>query len=621
MIAKTHTNWRDAFYITPDAPIYDWLEKNITIPPTFPGNFSGPYRIDLTPYLRGIFEAIRDPKIETITVMKGAQTGLSLLLQGLICWIIVEDPSPVAMFLPTGTLARSISETRLQILIENNPIVRAELHDDPDKFKKLEYITKRCNVMLSGANNATQTSSHPKRWVIVDETDKIPRDGNGEASPIKLAVERAKTFWNKKKIYVSTPTTKSGFIYKSYELGDQRKLFCKCHACGHEQVLRWSIVKFNSDGSNARYTCEECNADWSRIQTIASVNSAVWKPTAENILDTKHASFHLPSFYSRWVDVGELAIEFLQCKDEPKELQNLINSTFAEPFEVIPKKSTEHKTIWALRDMLKYDRGIIPFTSGKCFLVMCVDVQDKYCPFAVWAIGERDHALIDHGNLATPDDVVSHVLEKSYRRGDADVKIKMAVIDTGYRTDEAYEACIKLSRRGIVVVPVKGEKGAITSQSEPIKTQRIGSYPDGKPLPYSDSILLRHVHPRYFHDIAWSLLDPPESKDGKTSADVWLERKVRVYFHGEIDREYSLSITAETLVESEEDRSGRTKMLVKVLRRDNHQFDNFRYSLVARYMLKEDLKPTPVRSNTDKEKAKAGGTFDRIVIDSISLNG
>jgi len=247
--------------------------------------------------------------------------------------------------------------------------------------------------------------------------------------------------------------------------------------------------------------------------------------------------------------------------------------------------------------MHRFPRGRVPF-EGKCFLVLEVDIQNTYLPWAVYAIGPKDHALVDHGNASTADDIVD-ITERIYHRGEEKIPIRMAVIDTGHRTKEAYDLCRIIGRK-MVCVPVKGSTGI--TQADPLRAQRIGAYPDGKPLPANESIVLRHVHPRFFHDVAWAMLEPLESKDGDTLIDVWAKRKTRINFHEEIDREFVNQITAEVLRETEPDKRGRTKLEVHVIRKNNHQFDCFRYSLVARYLLEEDLKEPEKKPEPEEDK-------------------
>jgi phage terminase large subunit GpA-like protein len=306
----------------------------------------------------------------------------------------------------------------------------------------------------------------------------------------------------------------------------------------------------------------------------------------------------------------------MQSKDDPKDLQNLINSTFAEVFEPRPSRQADISAIYKFRDIVKYDRGVIPF-AGKVFLVLVSDVQDKYCPWAVWAVGPKHHALVDHGNAATLDDVVD-LSHRTYRRGEEEHRVRVVGLDTGHRTDEAYAACVEMKRiSGLVVIPIKGDTGAATSQGEPIRVQPIGRYPDGTPLPRHETIQLRHLHPRYFHDIAWDVMEPLEQGKGQTIVEAWEKRRIRLMLHREIDKDFVAQISAEVLVEDE---GGKTT--IKRIRKNNHQFDNFRYSLAIRKLLKNDLdaKETPQEQKaTEQPKPPRQQSHPVIVLENITL--
>ena len=53
--------------------------------------------------------------------------------------------------------------------------------------------------------------------ILLDEIDKYPLWSGKEANPIKLAEERTKNWPIAKIVKVSTPTIKTGAIYKAYE--------------------------------------------------------------------------------------------------------------------------------------------------------------------------------------------------------------------------------------------------------------------------------------------------------------------------------------------------------------------------------------------------------------------
>ena len=235
--------WRRGMEPPPEVSVWQWAEDNVVLSPRQPTAFPGLYRSGLNPYVRGVYDALQDPALHTITVMKGAQTGLTLVAYVFVCYTITQDPAPGLIVMPNEALARSASETRLQPLIEDSPAIAAELMRDPGAFKKLEYRTKRTVWNLVGSNSAAQLASRPVRYLILDEVDKYPQDQKNEASAASLAIQRTKTFFNRKILEISTPTTTSGYINAQYEAGDKRKFFLPCPACGVMQPLSWMQVK------------------------------------------------------------------------------------------------------------------------------------------------------------------------------------------------------------------------------------------------------------------------------------------------------------------------------------------------------------------------------------------
>jgi phage terminase large subunit GpA-like protein len=99
--------------------------------------------------------------------------------------------------------------------------------------------------------------------------DHFRPSAGAEGDPITLARRRTSNFWNRKVVLTSTPTIKGSWrIEAAFAASDQRRFYVPCHACRHEQVLRWSQVAWDKDAdenhlpATARYTCERCGAGW-----------------------------------------------------------------------------------------------------------------------------------------------------------------------------------------------------------------------------------------------------------------------------------------------------------------------------------------------------------------------
>jgi phage terminase large subunit GpA-like protein len=65
----------------PVLPLADWIEANVRFPATVSAT---PGAVRLWAYQRGICDAIDDPAIERVTVIKSARIGYTSLLTGVI---------------------------------------------------------------------------------------------------------------------------------------------------------------------------------------------------------------------------------------------------------------------------------------------------------------------------------------------------------------------------------------------------------------------------------------------------------------------------------------------------------------------------------------------------------
>ena len=66
-----------------------WLENILYLPA---GVASEPGKVRLYPYQRAIADAIADPRIERVSILKSARIGFSTLLVGGIAHYVVRDP-------------------------------------------------------------------------------------------------------------------------------------------------------------------------------------------------------------------------------------------------------------------------------------------------------------------------------------------------------------------------------------------------------------------------------------------------------------------------------------------------------------------------------------------------
>jgi phage terminase large subunit GpA-like protein len=83
----------------PHQSLAAWIEQTVRLPA---GVAAEPCPIiKLYPYQRDILEAIADPKIEHVSVLKSARVGYTALLTSALAHFVVREPSPILVLLPT----------------------------------------------------------------------------------------------------------------------------------------------------------------------------------------------------------------------------------------------------------------------------------------------------------------------------------------------------------------------------------------------------------------------------------------------------------------------------------------------------------------------------------------
>jgi phage terminase large subunit GpA-like protein len=102
----------------------DWMEENIRLPA---GESAVPGPIRLWGYQRGVADAIGDPLIERVTVIKSARIGYTTLLVGALANYVHNDPSSLMCLLPVKDDARNFVVSQVEPVFAESPVVRAKL--------------------------------------------------------------------------------------------------------------------------------------------------------------------------------------------------------------------------------------------------------------------------------------------------------------------------------------------------------------------------------------------------------------------------------------------------------------------------------------------------------------
>lgn len=81
------------------------------------------------PYQKGIMDAITDPKVEQVTLMKSARVGYSKMLNHVIGYHIHQDPCPVMIVQPTIEDAQGYSKEEIAPMLRDTPCLRGVVSD------------------------------------------------------------------------------------------------------------------------------------------------------------------------------------------------------------------------------------------------------------------------------------------------------------------------------------------------------------------------------------------------------------------------------------------------------------------------------------------------------------
>lgn len=318
---------RKALIPPPKIQLSTWMEENIILPE---GNaLAGPLR--LWPYQRGIADAIGDPTIGEVTVVKPVRVGLSLVLTGAIGSYVVNDPSHLILYQPTDDDCRDYVVSDLEPTFAASPALTGVLSEDADAGERNTMLARRFlggSLKVLAAKAPRNFRRHTARVVMMDELDAMPPTTEGP--PAKLGPKRAFSFDDRKIVLCSTPVYVDGPILKAYGRSDQRVFEVPCPHCEWMQEILWQHIKFPDGPESAAYECPQCLRRVEETWKRAMVEAGAWRPTKPEVKG--HAGFRLNTFISqlknaRW---SAIADEFLAAKDDPAELQVVVNTLFGQ---------------------------------------------------------------------------------------------------------------------------------------------------------------------------------------------------------------------------------------------------------------------------------------------------
>lgn len=454
-------------------------------------------------YQDGMMDAVTDPLVTQVSVMKSARVGYTKILDHVIGYYLVHDPSPILVVQPRVEDAEDYSKTEISPMLRDTPVL-AEISGDPKAKSSNQTILKKqflngSNLTLVGANSPGGFRRITCRIIAFDEVDGYPIAGAGvDGDQIALGTKRSETFWNRKIILGSTPTVKGiSRIEKAYAESDQRKYYVPCPHCGEFQTLEWGGpetpygIKWDKDADGnglpetAYYVCRGNGCVIHHNDKAGMVKAGQWKATMPF---KGHAGFHIWAGYSLFPNAAwkYLVAEWLRVKDDPLMRQTFINLVLGEPYEDRGEKALSEKSLAERCEVYSAEvpDGVAVVTAG-------IDTQDGRLEIEVvgWGRNEESWSIaydVIEGDLETdePWRRLDAYLKQTWRRADGrGFTIMAACHDSGgHHTQKVYE--FSKERIGRRIWAIKGEsaRGGKRSPIWPTKRPSSRSKSQFKPI-------------------------------------------------------------------------------------------------------------------------------------------
>jgi terminase, large subunit len=460
---------REALAPPPKLSLSEWADRHAHLSAE---TSSEPGKFRAFGYQRGIMDAVTDATVRQVSVIKSARVGYTKILDHVVGFFIAQDPSPVLVVQPRVEDAEDYSRTEIAPMLRDTPVL-AEIAGDLKAKDSNQRILKRVfrngsSVSFVGANSPGGFRRITARIVAFDEVDGYPVGGAGdEGDQIALGTKRSETFWNRKIVIGSTPTIKgSSRIEKAYAESDQRRYHVPCPHCGHEQVLKWSNLRWDKDNDGnhlpetAYFVCEANGCVIEERHKPQMIDRGRWvseKPFKG------HAGFHIWAAYSLFPNAAwrYLVEEFLRVHKDPALLQTFVNLVLGETWE----ESAEKVDGTALVNRgEEYDEETLPVAVQA--LTAGVDTQGDRLEVQIIGWGAREESWVVAYHVLHGDPAqgavwkeLDQVLLESYRREDGQaLRVRATCIDSGgHHAAQVLSFC--RTRRARRVFAIKGVAG------------------------------------------------------------------------------------------------------------------------------------------------------------------
>ena len=426
-------------------------------------------------FQRGILDAIGDPMIPRVSVIKSTRTGYTKSLIAAIGAVAVNDPSPMILLMPTDDDARGVMVDEVDPAFKESPALRGLMRQG--RFDGRNTLTQR-SFLGGGSLKAIAAAAprnlrrHTAKYLFCDEVDGMKVTTEGD--PLKIAEKRTDSYPDRKIIMGSTPVDDAtSIIIKRYNESDMRVFEIPCYHCDTPfelmwQHLHWDPGKFD----NVVAICPTCGCEIEEKYKPQMVEAGEWRITKPSVKG--HAGFRLNALISMFATVGwgNLAEEFEKAqKNGPSDLQVFTNTVLGQVWTSAIDYVSESQLMARAEnfglnwDMEKSEwREDVP--ADVAYITAGVDVQPDRLEISFVGHSEQHRFILGHHVIygspkldSTWDECLAVLSTKWKHPLGGFIGVDAAGVDSGdgNMTQAVYDFCERT--QGQKIVAIKGRGG------------------------------------------------------------------------------------------------------------------------------------------------------------------
>lgn len=459
----------------------EWASKYRSITSSETSFGVGKFDPSYTPYMEYLYDCLDNPYIPVILGQKSSRIAWTETINNWLGMNIHLNPQNTLIGFPTKDKAKEYGKGKLQVLIDNTPILRESIDVGLSENKKsiFDYTLKGAWLRLRTLGSLVKSDNVPR--IIVEEFADTPDNVNNQGDTVAALLDRQKLvpLVMRKFVGGSTPTNMDFCqVERAIKYSNQLVFKAECHEC--KELIAMDSTSFacirvaefaerriddqfgKHDPQSAKFFCPCCATEWSFEQKNLNIIegkkfgfidhtgkfSKGWHPKNPDITETFGFIFSellSPFQGGNFIELAKKRI--LADIDLAKGKEGLLKAYYNTCMGVPYASGVSALSVEEMRKLRSnYPEGIVP--SDGLVLTMGVDVQINRFAYVIRAWGRNGNSYLItwreiFGNTQNYQDPVwtelKNVITAIYSHSSGkELQIAAGSIDSGWNTELVY---------------------------------------------------------------------------------------------------------------------------------------------------------------------------------------